>query len=137
MSVNARWLFKTEPSDYSYQRLSREGRTTWDGVSNALALKHLRQVRRGDSILIYHAGNEKAVVGIARAVGDAREPGALGFDSQSVPRYEYCKQDIPSGGAEAGEANYWTVAAQKLPNVSLTNREAYPLRPPRRAACGC
>ncbi len=71
MPVNARWLFKTEPSDYSYQRLSREGRTTWDGVSNALALKHLRQVRRGDSILIYHTGNEKAVVGIARAVGDA------------------------------------------------------------------
>lgn len=69
--MNARWLFKTEPSDYSYQRLSREGRTAWDGVGNALALKHLRQVRRGDSILIYHTGNEKAVVGIARAVGDA------------------------------------------------------------------
>ncbi|MEE9229230.1 MAG: EVE domain-containing protein [Acidobacteriota bacterium] len=71
MPVNARWLFKTEPSDYSYQRLSREGRTAWDGVNNALALKHLRQVRRGDSILIYHTGNEKAVIGIARAVGDS------------------------------------------------------------------
>jgi len=66
-----KWLFKTEPSDYSYERLARDGRTMWTGVRNALALKHLRRVRKGDEIAIYHTGGEKSVVGIARAVADA------------------------------------------------------------------
>jgi len=68
----ARWLFKTEPSDYSFARLQKEGRTAWTGVKNPLALKHLRQVKKGDEVAIYHTGNEKAVVGIARAAADAR-----------------------------------------------------------------
>jgi predicted RNA-binding protein with PUA-like domain len=67
-----RWLFKTEPSDYSFERLEKEGRTVWDGVTNALALRHLREVRRGDEILVYHTGDEKAVVGVARATSDPR-----------------------------------------------------------------
>lgn len=67
-----KWLFKTEPSDYSYERLVKDGRTAWVGVRNALALKHLRQVKKGDEIAIYHTGGEKSVVGIARAVADAR-----------------------------------------------------------------
>ena len=64
------WLVKTEPSSYSYDQLEREKRTVWDGVKNALARKHLRAVRRGDSVLIYHTGDEKAVVGIAKAASD-------------------------------------------------------------------
>ena len=66
-----RWLFKTEPSAYSFERLLKDGRTVWDGVANALALKHLRQVRKGDEIAIYHTGSVKAVVGVARAAADA------------------------------------------------------------------
>jgi predicted RNA-binding protein with PUA-like domain len=68
----ARWLFKTEPSEYSFERLQKEGRATWDGIANALALKHLRQVRRGDEIAIYHTGSVKSVVGVARASADAQ-----------------------------------------------------------------
>lgn len=67
-----RWLFKTEPGDYSFERLQKEGRTVWNGVKNALALKHLRAVKRGDEILIYHTGDVKSVVGIARASADAK-----------------------------------------------------------------
>jgi predicted RNA-binding protein with PUA-like domain len=67
-----KWLFKTEPLDYSYERLVKDGRTIWTGVKNALALMHLRQVKKGDEIAIYHTGGEKSVVGIARAVGDAK-----------------------------------------------------------------
>ena len=67
----ARWLFKTEPSEYSFERLVAEKRATWDGVKNALALKHLRAVRKGDEIAIYHTGNVKAVVGVAKAAADA------------------------------------------------------------------
>lgn len=66
-----RWLFKTEPSDYSFERLQKEKRATWDGVTNALALIHLRRVKKGDAVLVYHTGDVKAVVGLARAAGDA------------------------------------------------------------------
>jgi predicted RNA-binding protein with PUA-like domain len=65
-----RWLFKTEPSEYSYDDLERDKKTTWDGVSNNLALKHLRAVRLGDEILIYHTGNDKAIIGLAEAISD-------------------------------------------------------------------
>ncbi len=65
------WLFKEEPSSYSFDDLVSDGRTRWSGVKNPLAQKHLRSVRRGDRVLYYHTGGEKAVVGIARAACDA------------------------------------------------------------------
>lgn len=65
------WLFKTEPSAYSWQQLERDGRTVWDGVKNALALKHLSAVASGDEVLVYHTGDEKAAIGIARVVRGA------------------------------------------------------------------
>jgi predicted RNA-binding protein with PUA-like domain len=65
------WLFKEEPSHYGFDELVKDGRTTWSGVKNPLAQKHLRSVRKGDRILYYHTGDEKSVVGMARAVGDA------------------------------------------------------------------
>lgn len=65
------WLMKEEPSNYSYDDLARDGHTAWTGVRNPLAQKHLRSIRKGDRIFFYHTGNEKAVVGIARAAGDA------------------------------------------------------------------
>jgi predicted RNA-binding protein with PUA-like domain len=65
------WLFKEEPSHYSYDALERDGRTVWTGVKNPLAQKHLRGVKKGDRILYYHTGDEKAIVGVARAEGDA------------------------------------------------------------------
>src|SRR5262245_38778963 len=57
------WLFKQEPDCYNYSALQRDGGTVWDGVSNALAQKNLRQVRVGDRVFFYHTGKEKAVVG--------------------------------------------------------------------------
>ena len=65
------WLFKEEPTSFSYDALVKDRRTSWTGVKNALAQKHLRSVRKGDRIFYYHTGKEKAVVGIARAVGHA------------------------------------------------------------------
>src|SRR5262245_52004027 len=66
------WLFKEEPSHYSFDDLARDGRTLWSGVKNPLAQRHLSGVRKGDRIFYYHTGGEKSVVGIARALGDAR-----------------------------------------------------------------
>src|ERR671910_532868 len=67
----ANWLFKEEPTHYSYDDLARDGRTSWTGVRNPVAQKHLRAVRKGDRIFFYHTGKEKAVVGIAKAAADA------------------------------------------------------------------
>jgi predicted RNA-binding protein with PUA-like domain len=66
-----RWLFKTEPSVYSYQQLVKDKQTMWDGVANNLALKNVRDIKKGDLVFIYHTGDEKAAVGVARALGGA------------------------------------------------------------------
>jgi len=63
-----RWLLKTEPREYSFEDLLRDRRTPWDGVTNPLALRHLRAIRPGDELLIYHTGSVRAAVGVARAV---------------------------------------------------------------------
>ncbi len=65
------WLFKEEPDHYSYDALEKDGGTTWSGVKNPIAQKHLRSVKQGDQVLYYHTGKEKAIVGRARASGDA------------------------------------------------------------------
>ncbi len=65
------WLFKEEPSTYSFDALVKDKRTVWSGVRNPLAQKHLHAVKRGDRIFYYHTGDEKAIIGIAKALGDA------------------------------------------------------------------
>ena len=67
----AQWLVKEEPDHYGYDQLERDRKTVWAGVRNPLAQKHLRGIRRGDSIFYYHTGKEKAVVAVARATSDA------------------------------------------------------------------
>jgi predicted RNA-binding protein with PUA-like domain len=62
------WLLKTEPSDFSYDDLEKEGRAVWDGVTNPVALRNLRAMKAGDRVLVYHTGDEKAVVGRAEVV---------------------------------------------------------------------
>ena len=65
------FLFKEEPTHYAFDDLVRDGKTSWTGVKNPVAQKNLRTVRKGDRIFYYHTGDEKAVVGIAKAAGDA------------------------------------------------------------------
>ncbi|BAZ24956.1 hypothetical protein NIES4073_58570 [Kalymmatonema gypsitolerans NIES-4073] len=64
----AYWLLKTEPEEYSYCDLERDGTTVWEGVSNSLALKHLRTMEIGDLALIYHTGKQRRVIGVAQVV---------------------------------------------------------------------
>ena len=61
----ARWLLKTEPDSYSWDDLVRDKKAVWDGVSNALALKHIRTMQKGDLALIYHTGDQRQAIGIA------------------------------------------------------------------------
>lgn len=61
----ADWLVKTEPGDFSFEDLRREKETVWTGVKNPVALKHLRAMKKGDRVVVYHTGSEKAAVGTA------------------------------------------------------------------------
>ena len=74
------WLVKTEPSTYSFPDLARDGKTRWDGVANNAALIHIRNMRKGDSVFIYHSGDEKAIIGLATVAGapyvDPKQPGS-------------------------------------------------------------
>ena len=71
------WIVKSEPSTYSFEQLQRDGRTVWDGIRNAQALIHIRAMRKGDEVLFYHTGGEKALVGLARvASAPYPDPGA-------------------------------------------------------------
>ena len=65
------WLLKEEPTHYGFDELVKDKKTVWSGVKNPLAQKHLRGIKKGDRIFYYHTGSEKAVVGVAKALGDA------------------------------------------------------------------
>jgi predicted RNA-binding protein with PUA-like domain len=88
----ANWLFKEEPDHYSFADLERDGTTVWNGVKNPLARRNLRQVRRGDRILFYHTGKEKAAVGEMTALADSMsdpendDPKAVAVKVQKVRR---------------------------------------------------
>jgi len=68
----AYWLVKSEPGEYSYADLERDGATGWSGVHNAVALRHLQAMRAGDRLLFYHSGAERTVVAVARVAGTPR-----------------------------------------------------------------
>jgi predicted RNA-binding protein with PUA-like domain len=78
------FLVKTEPTEYSFEDLVRDHHTTWDGISNALALIHLRTMRRGDTVAVYHSGRDKAVVGLAEAASDPYPDPKLGDPKRVV-----------------------------------------------------
>jgi len=92
--VQSYYLLKTEPDDYSFDDLERDGSTVWDGVRNYAALKHMREVRKGDLALVYHTGKERRVVGVARAASDAYpdpradDPKIVAFDLEPVEHLE-------------------------------------------------
>ena len=65
------FLVKEEPANYPFAAFQKDGGTTWTGVRNPLAQKHLRSIKKGDLVFYYHTGDERAVVGIAKATGDA------------------------------------------------------------------
>jgi predicted RNA-binding protein with PUA-like domain len=63
---------KSDPDAYSYDDLVRDGTTTWDGVANPVALKHMRGMKKGDDVFVYATGKEKSVIGLAKVASDAQ-----------------------------------------------------------------
>jgi predicted RNA-binding protein with PUA-like domain len=85
----AMFIFKTEPSEFSFDDLVNAGTTVWDGVSNAQALANLRRAMPGDEVLIYETGARKAIVGLARIMNkpteDPEHPGLTAEGAPKVP----------------------------------------------------
>ena len=86
------YLCKTEPDDYSYDDLVRDGSTIWDGVKNPTANQHIRKIKPGDAILIYHTGKEKAIAGLAHATSaaypDPENPGETAAGETKFPVFD-------------------------------------------------
>jgi predicted RNA-binding protein with PUA-like domain len=84
----ATFLFKTEPEEFSYADLAKEKSCVWDGVSNNAALAHLRSCAVGDEVFIYHTGDEKAIVGLAKVTKAAYEdPANPGKNARGEPKF--------------------------------------------------
>lgn len=82
------FLVKTEPSEYSFDRLMKERTCVWSGVSNPTALIHLRTMKKGDEVFVYHTGDEKAVVGLSKVTRAAYEdPARPGVNDRNEPKF--------------------------------------------------
>ncbi len=68
------WLAKQEPSGprgYNFETFKKDKKTIWDGVHNNLALKHMREIKKGDLVLFYHTGDERQIVGIMEVISES------------------------------------------------------------------
>ena len=79
-----RWLVKSDPDHYDFADLVRDGKAVWDGVTNALALIHIRAMTKGDEAMVYETGDVKAVIGIARVESNPRPDPKAAEDRKSV-----------------------------------------------------
>ncbi len=117
------WVLKTEPSEYGFPDLVRERRTRWEGVSNPVALKHLRSMLEGDGALIYHTGSEKALVGRARIASapypDPSDPKLVVVDveaGQPLPRA------VPLAAIKA-DPSFAELGLVRMPRLSVVPLE--------------
>ena len=122
------WLLKTEPSTYSFSDLLRDGRTTWDGVSSPAALINLRAMRKGDEVLIYHSGSEKAVVGLAKLSSDPYADPKLADPKRVVVNVEPVRAlpaPIPLAAIKADRrfASFALVRISRLSVMPVSERE--------------
>lgn len=119
---------KEEPTHYSFDNLVRDGKTSWTGVKNALAQKHLRSIQKGDRIFFYHTGDEKAVVGIARAAGapypDPADPDGKLYAVDVVP-VKKLKSPVALAAVKADKAfaSFPLVRIARLSVMPVTDAE--------------
>ena len=120
------WVLKTEPSEYGFLDLVRERRTRWSGVSNPVALKHLRSMLEGDHALIYHTGNEKSLVGLARIVSAPyQDPGDPKVVVVNVEAGKPLPRAVPLAEIKADPA-FADLGLVRVPRLSVV-----PVEPPQ------
>jgi predicted RNA-binding protein with PUA-like domain len=113
--MNNHWIFKTDPSSYSFQNLLNDRKVTWTQVKNTLALKELRNVKHGDVIMIYHDGDERQLVGMAEALSDPYKDPA-----SEDPRYQVI--DLRAIKKLTRAVPFWEIKNHpKLKDIDLVN----------------
>lgn len=126
----ADFLFKTEPSEYSYADLAAKGEGVWDGVKNPVALRNMREMAKGDRVFVYHTGAEKAVVGIARAASvaypDPRRPASSSLSVIDLAPVKPLKEPVSLATLKADPefASSPLVRQGRLSVVPLTLKQA-------------
>lgn len=117
------WLVKQEPSDYSWTDFVKDGGTIWTGVRNFAARNNLRRMSKGDQVLFYHSGEDKAVVGIAKVTRTAfQDPTAKGEDWSAVELAPVKKLARPVTLAEIK-------AKSQLKNIALVRQSRLSVMP--------
>jgi predicted RNA-binding protein with PUA-like domain len=115
------WILKTEPSVYSFDRLVKEKTAVWDGVTNPVALKNMRGMAKGDRVLIYHTGDEKAVVGEAE-VASAPYPDPKARDPRLVVVDVRARASLPKSvplDTIRKDAAFKDMALVRMPRLSV------------------
>jgi len=126
----ADFLFKTEPTEYSYADLAAKGEGVWDGVKNPVALRNMREMAKGDRVFVYHTGSEKAVVGIARAASlaypDPKQPASSSLSVIDLAPVKALKQPVSLATLKADPefASSPLVRQGRLSVVPLTDKQA-------------
>lgn len=115
------WLLKTEPSVYSFDNLQADGKTVWDGVSSNAALKNIRDMKKGDKAIIYHSGDDKAMVGLAEITSapfadpKQNDPKLVVFEIKAGKRL---KREVPLAEIKA-EKSFADFALVRIPRLSV------------------
>lgn len=121
------WLFKTEPNDYSYDDLTKDGQTTWNGVKNFQAINNLKKIVADDEVLIYHTGKEKAIVGVARVTTPAYKHNNGDTVVDIVPLY-YLKRPVTLSEVKADPRfTQWELVRQARLSVMPVSGEYWQL----------
>lgn len=109
------WLVKTEPGTFSWADLQRSGNTVWDGIRNFQARNYLKDMKKGDGVLIYHSGADKAITGLARVVREAYpEPNAPDWVAVDLEAVEPFKKPVTLAEIKANK----TLAGMVLTRAS-------------------
>jgi len=113
------WLVKEEPSNYPFETFLKDGRTTWSGVRNPVAQRHLRSMRAGDRVFYYHTGDVKAIVGTARVV-DApyRDPADARFSVVELSADTALPAPVTLTAVKA-DARFADFALVRVPRLSV------------------
>src|SRR6185503_12822553 len=119
----AYWILKTEPAAYSFDQLEKDRHAVWDGVSNPVALKNLRAMVKGDDVMVYHTGDEKAVIGLARVTKAAypdpkrNDPKLVVVEIESIKRLP---SPVPLAAIRA-DKTFAAVALVRQPRLSVAS----------------
>lgn len=118
------WLVKQEPSSYSWSDFVADGETSWTGVRNFTARNNLRKMRKGDEVLFYHSGDEKAVIGLAKVTGTA-------YPDPTAKEGDWSTVDLAAGKALARPVTLREIKAnsrlKEIPLVRLSRLSVMPL----------